>query len=53
MKFYGVKNNVSYCYAHKIDGKITSYTYSTASIDFILSQIKKDPTGAFSTVFQD
>ena len=50
VKFYDVKNNVSYCYAHKTDGKITSYTYSSALIDFILSQIKKDPTGAINAL---
>ena len=43
--FYDVKANSAYCYAHKTDGKISHYTYSSALIDFIVAQIKKTPLG--------
>jgi len=45
MKFYDIKNNVTYCYAHKTNGKIVYYTYAPALVDFIILQIKNDPVG--------
>ena len=50
VNFYDVKSNDAYCYAHKTDGKTSHYTYSSALIDFILAQIKKDPTGVIDAL---
>ncbi len=50
VNFYDVKSNLSYCYAHKTDGKISHYTYSSALIDFIVAQIKKDPNGVINAL---
>lgn len=50
VNFYDVKANSAYCYAHKTDGKISHYSYSSALIDFILAQIKKDPTGVIEAL---
>lgn len=44
IKFYDLKNDATYSYAHKTDGKTTHYSYSSALIEFIVDKIKKDPT---------
>lgn len=45
MKFYDLKNNADYAYAHRTDGREATYSYSPKVIDFIVEQIKKDPKG--------
>lgn len=40
--FYKIKDEPKYSYCHKI-GNSTHYTYSEQFIEFILSEIKKDP----------
>lgn len=40
--FYDIKHNVKYAYEHII-GNQRSYTYSQQFIDFIVTEIKKDP----------
>ena len=40
--FYDIKHNVKYAYDHII-GNQRSYTYSQQFIDFIVTEIKKDP----------
>ena len=40
--FYKIKDEQKYAYCHKI-GNSTHYTYSEQFIEFILSEIKKDP----------
>lgn len=42
INFYDVKDNARYSYKHRI-GNSESYTYSQALIEFIVSEIKKDP----------
>lgn len=44
ISYYDMKNNDRYAYAHKI-GKITRYTYSQQAAEFIVNQIKQDPSG--------
>ncbi|RIL88544.1 DUF3644 domain-containing protein, partial [Staphylococcus chromogenes] len=41
--FYDVKNEEKYAYKHTI-GKQESFTYSQQFIEFIISEIKKNPT---------
>lgn len=43
IKFYELKNNQTYAYAHKTDGHAPTYSYSQRTIDFVVEQIKKDP----------
>ena len=45
IRFYDLKSTKKYTYEHKIDGKTTNYSYSIKMVDFIVEQIKKDPTG--------
>ncbi|GGE26577.1 DUF3644 domain-containing protein [Streptococcus himalayensis] len=40
--FYSIKQDEKWAYCHKI-GKLESYTYSQQFVDFIVSEIKKDP----------
>ncbi len=42
IEFYNIKSDSKYAYKHCI-GKQTSYTYSQQLVEFIVSQIKKDP----------
>lgn len=42
IKFYNIKKEEKYCYEHKI-GKYTHFTYSQEFVEFIETQIKKDP----------
>ena len=42
IEFYNIKSDSKYAYKHCI-GKHTSYTYSQQLVEFIVSQIKKDP----------
>lgn len=39
-KFYDVKTNSKYCYYYKLGNR---YGYSTQLVDFLVSEIKKDP----------
>lgn len=39
-KFYDVKTNPKYCYYYKLGNR---YGYSTQLVDFLVSEIKKDP----------
>lgn len=50
INFYSLKGNETYSYAHKTDGKITGHTYAPALVDFILDQIKKDPSGVIEAL---
>lgn len=50
IKFYDLKSNEKYTYAYKIDGKTTSYSYSSKLVDFIVDQIKKDPSGIMAKI---
>lgn len=40
--FYSIKSDEKYSYCHKI-GKSENYTYSQKFVDFIISEIEKDP----------
>ncbi len=42
IEFYNIKSDSKYAYRHCI-GNQTSYTYSQQLVEFIVSQIKKDP----------
>ena len=43
ISYYDMKNNPKYSYAHKI-GNLTEYTYSQQAAEFIVNQIKQEPT---------
>lgn len=45
IKFYDLKNDKNYSYAHKTDGRKATYSYSPKIVDFIVEHIRKDPTG--------
>lgn len=49
ISYYDMKNNNSYSYAHKI-GKMTEYTYSQQAAEFIVNQIKQDPSGIVNKI---
>lgn len=40
--FYNIKSNPVYSYEHKI-GNMQSFTYSEQFVEFIVSEIKKNP----------
>ena len=42
--FYDMKTNEKWAYAHII-GKTTTYTYSQVALDFIVEEIRKNPSG--------
>ncbi|WP_276874242.1 DUF3644 domain-containing protein [Dialister micraerophilus] len=42
VKFYQIKNNPKYCYKYDRSSQ-TLFTYSDSAIEFIISEIKKDP----------
>lgn len=50
INFYTLKDNITYAYAHKMDGKQPTYSYSPALVDFIVAQIKKDPNGVIDAL---
>lgn len=50
VNFYDVKSNIVYAYAHKMDGKKPTYSYTPALVDFIVAQIKKDPNGVIDAI---
>lgn len=50
IKFYNLKNDKKYAYAHKTDGHKPTYSYSPRIIDFIIERIKKDPTGVIDVL---
>lgn len=43
IEFYDIKNEEKYAFKHTI-GKQQSFTYSQQFIEFIVSEIKKNPT---------
>lgn len=47
--FYNIKQNEEYCYKHII-GKTSHYTYSDKFVDFIFSEIKKNPNTFFESL---
>lgn len=49
INFYDVKNNPKFCYTHKV-GNLITYTYSQKFIEFIVTEIKKDPTKIVSSL---
>lgn len=48
INFFNLKDDTQYSYAHKSDGKVISYSYSPVLVEFILDQIKKDPSKVIS-----
>jgi hypothetical protein len=50
INFYSLKNDIAYSYAHKMDGREPTYSYAPALVDFIVAQIKKDPTGVIDAL---
>lgn len=44
-----MKQNERYSYAHKI-GNLIEYTYSQQASEFIVNQIKQDPTGIIEKI---
>lgn len=48
-KYYDLKNNEKLCYIHKQYSQ-PQYSYSQAMIDFIVLEIKKDPTNILNTI---
>lgn len=50
INFYSLKDDITYAYAHKMDGRQPTYSYAPALVDFITSQIKKDPTGVIDAL---
>lgn len=49
ISYYDMKNNDRYSYAHKI-GNLIEYTYSQQAAEFIVNQIKQDPTGIVNKI---
>lgn len=47
--YYNMKQNERYSYAHKI-GNLIEYTYSQQASEFIVNQIKQDPTGIIEKI---
>lgn len=50
IRFYGLKDDKKYAYAHKTDGHEPTYSYSPKIIDFIIEQIKNDPSGIIDKI---
>lgn len=50
IKFYNIKSDKTYAYAHKTDGREPTYSYSPALVEFIVNQIKKDPNGIIDAI---
>ena len=50
IKFYDIKNNPEFTYAHTKNGQITMYTYSPKLINFITDQIKNNPGGIIAEI---
>lgn len=48
-KYYDLKNNEKLCYIHKQYSQ-PQYSYSQAMIDFIVGEIKKDPTNILDNI---
>lgn len=51
IEFYNIKEDPKYSYKH-IVGNNKSYTYSQTLIDFIITEIKKNPTGFVDSLKQ-
>lgn len=49
VKFYSIKGNSKYCYQYD-RGKQPLYSYSEAALQFIFSEIKKDPEGIINSL---
>ena len=52
LSFYDMKNNIRYVYKHII-GNNVQYSYSRATIDFIIGEIKKEPTNVIRYLKQE
>lgn len=51
IKFYDIKKNTKYSYAHVLGtGKTITYSYSQALVDFIITEIKKAPDTAIKSI---
>lgn len=49
VNYYRLKRNERYCYTHKTSG-YPIYSYSHQTIDFIVSEIKKDPDNIINNI---
>lgn len=49
IKFYSMKENKIFTYEHRI-GKTPQYSYSLEAVNFIVSEIKKDPKGVITNL---
>jgi len=50
MKCYDIKSNKTYCYEHKSDGRVISYSYAPSLTEFILALIKENPKGVIDAL---
>ena len=50
IKFYGMKNESKYCYKYDRTSQ-ASYSYSDAALNFIYSEIKKNPEGVMKALY--
>lgn len=48
-KYYGIKENERYCYVHK-QFTMPQYSYSLQTIEFIVSELKKDPQNILNNI---
>lgn len=49
MKFYNIKDNIKYTYAHQISSS-KLYTYSPRLIDFVFKQLSSNPSSALDNL---
>lgn len=49
VKYYGVKENERYCYAYAVS-TMPQYSYSIQAIDFLFSELKKNPSSILDHV---
>ncbi len=49
--YYDIKNDNKYSYKHSL-GNYVSYTYSEKLVDFIVDEIKKNPSGFVDSLKQ-
>lgn len=48
-KYFGLKDNEKFCYIHK-QFSMPQYSYSQQAIDFIISELKKDPENILNNI---
>ncbi|MDR1168374.1 MAG: DUF3644 domain-containing protein [Heliobacteriaceae bacterium] len=51
-KYYGMKENPKWCYVHK-QFSMPQYTYSLQAVEFIVEELKKDPSNILSNIKQN